>query len=365
MRGEPSVVRHAHCILFRRRTYAPWRAMRKLAGAFEMAGFRFTREYSVKLPLVSAGMAMVTGPELVAEVSNAGGLGILGTGPMPPELLRRLIANTRSLTALPFGVNLIVEDTGIGPASTFEHVKACIDERVSPVVFFWNSPPGTWFHALRDAGIKVWITASSVADARRAHEEGYDAVVVQSNEAGGHVRASESALSLWPAVRDAVGDMLMVAAGGIADGRTAAAAFMLGADAICMGTRLVASAESLAHPEYKAAILRAQPGETSVTRIFGPEWPDAPMRVIRNLALRDAENGIVESGPVGKTKLFGMDYVMPRHSAILPTRESSGSLEHMCLAAGTSVGRISEIEPVRVLVTRVVADAIRIISEFG
>jgi enoyl-[acyl-carrier protein] reductase II len=235
-----------------------------------MVGTRFTQQYSVKLPLVSAGMAMVTGPELVAEVSNAGGLGILGTGPMPPELLRRLISDTRALTSRPFGMNLIVEDTAFGPASTFEHVNACIEARVSPVVFFWNPPPVAWVDALRDAAIKVWITASSVADARRAHAEGYDAIVVQANEAGGHVRASESAMSLWPAVRDAVGDTLMIAAGGIADGRTAAAAFMLGADAICMGTRFLASTESLAHTEYKSAILRAQAAETLVTRIFGP-----------------------------------------------------------------------------------------------
>ena len=143
-------------------------------------------------------------------------------------------------------------------------------------------------------------------------------------------------MELWPAVRDVVGDMMMIAAGGIADGRTAAAAFALGADAICMGTRLVASCESLAHPEYKSAILRAQAGDTSVTRLFGPEWPDAPMRVIRNQALCDAEVGVRESGPVGQTRLFGLDYVMPRNSAILPTRETSGSLEHMCLAAGTA-----------------------------
>ena len=330
-----------------------------------MAGFRFTEEYAVSRPLVSAGMAMVTGPDLVAAVSNAGGLGILGTGPMPTGLLRRIIAGTRLLTAKPFGVNLIVEETTLGPASTFGHVEACIEARISPVVFFWNPPPEAWLTALRDAGIKVWLTVSSVADARRAHAAGYDAIVVQANEAGGHVRAIESALSLWPAVRDAVGDLMMIAAGGIADGRTAAAAFALGADAICMGTRLVASTECLAHPEYKSAILRAQGADTSVTRLFGPEWPDAPMRVIRNQALCDAEGGIAEPGPIGQTILFGQRYEMPRHSAILPTRETTGRLEQMCLAAGASVGRISDIEPAGALVERIAADACRVMREFG
>ena len=330
-----------------------------------MSECRFTKEYSVRLPLVSAGMAMVTGPDLIAAVSNAGGLGILGTGPMPAELLRRIIASTRSLTAKPFGVNLIVEETTLGPASTFEQVEACIEAHVSPVVFFWNPPPAAWLTALRDAGIKVWLTVSSVVEARRAHADGYDAIVVQANEAGGHVRAAESALSLWPAARDAVGDMMMIAAGGIADGRTAAAAYMLGADAICMGTRLVASAECLAHPEYKSAIVRAQAANTCVTRLFGPEWPDAPMRVIQNQALRDAEDGIAESGPVGQTRLFGQEYVMPRNSAILPTRETTGSFEQMCMAAGASVGCISDIEPAGVLIERIAADAGRIMRECG
>lgn len=327
-----------------------------------MSGFRFASEYSVSVPLVSAGMAMVTGPDLVAAVCNAGGLGILGTGPMPPDLLRRVIVGTRALTPKPFGVNLIVENTALGPASRFEHVAACIEARVSPVVFFWNPPPAHWFSALRDAGTKIWLSVSSVADARRARAEGYDAIIVQAGEAGGHVRASESALSLWPTVRDAVGDMMLIAAGGIADGRTAAAALVLGADAVCLGTRFVATAESLAHAQYKSAILHAQPADTSVTRMFGPEWPDAPMRVIRNQALHDADHGIAESGSIGQTELFGQHYVMPRHSAILPTKETSGNVEQMCLAAGTSVGLIHEVEPAGAVVARIAADLDRILG---
>jgi NAD(P)H-dependent flavin oxidoreductase YrpB (nitropropane dioxygenase family) len=322
-----------------------------------MPGTRFIEEYQVTLPLVSAGMAMVAGADLVAAVTNAGGLGILGTGPMPPELLRRIISDTRALTDKPFGVNLIVEDTALGPASSFDHVRICIEAGVSPVVFFWNPPPADWRVALRVAGTKVWLTVSSVADARRAREDGFDAVVVQSNEAGGHVRATQSALSLWPAVRDAIGDMVLIAAGGIADGRTAAAAFALGADAVCLGTRLVASAESLAHREYKSAIVNAQAADTSITRIFGPEWPDAPMRVLRNQAVRDAENGVVESQPIGHTVLFGQSYALPPHSAVLPTRETSGNLDQMCLAAGTSAGLISSIEPAGTLISRIMRDA--------
>ena len=102
------------------------------------------------------------------------------------------------LTPKPFGVNLIVEETTLGPASTFEHVEVCIEAGISRVVFFWNSPPATWFTALHDAGIKIWLTVSSVAEARHALASGYDAIVVQANEAGGHVRATKSGWSSGP-----------------------------------------------------------------------------------------------------------------------------------------------------------------------
>src|SRR5690242_6354848 len=109
----------------------------------------FTREYGVLVPFVGAGMAMISGPELVAAVSEAGGLGLLGTGPLPPELLRVQIRDIRQRTRRPFGVNLIVAQTALGPASTAGHVDVCLEEGVSPVVFFWNLPPQEWVARLR------------------------------------------------------------------------------------------------------------------------------------------------------------------------------------------------------------------------
>src|SRR5262245_50662692 len=119
---------------------------------------RFTREYGIAAPFVGAGMAMISGPQLVAAVTNAGGLGILGTGPLPAELLRSQIREIQRQTSGPFGVNLIIEQTAFGPASTPAHVDVCIEENVSPVVFFWNPPPDDWFARLKARGIKVWGT---------------------------------------------------------------------------------------------------------------------------------------------------------------------------------------------------------------
>lgn len=325
---------------------------------------RFTRTYDVQLPIVSAGMAMVAGPELVAAVCNAGGLGILGTGPMPPDHLRTLIAQVRALTSKPFGINLIVENTTFGPACTDEHVEICAEAGISPIVFFWNQPQPAWVSRLRAGGARLWMTVSSPTQARQAASAGFDALIVQSSEAGGHVRATEGMFTLLPAVRDAVGDaMILIAAGGIADGRTAAAALLLGADALCLGTRLVASDESAAHDFYKAAIVDAQSADTVITTIFGPEWPDVPMRVIRNRAVLESEQNLPgDADAVGSTLLFGQPYPMPPRSAVLPTRDTRGDTQGMCLAAGRSVQFVHSTGRAGELIREIAAAAQRLLG---
>jgi enoyl-[acyl-carrier protein] reductase II len=126
-----------------------------------------------------------------------------------------------------------------------------------------------------------------------------------------------------------------------------------------VGTRFLATTEAYAHAEYKQHLLRASAADVVETRIFGPEWPDQPMRVLRNQAVRDAEGGRPPApGPIGRTRLFGQEYVMPPNSAMLPTPETEGDLERMCLAAGTSVGRIESIRPA----AEIVAELARAIS---
>jgi NAD(P)H-dependent flavin oxidoreductase YrpB (nitropropane dioxygenase family) len=216
-----------------------------------------TRQLGIKLPFVGAGMAIVGSPELTAAVSNAGGVGLFCMGPGAPEMLADQIDRIRRLSSAPFGVDFIVEETGFGPATTEAHIEVAIGKHVPLAVFFWNPPEERWISKLKRAGIKVWGTAYSVESARRLKALGADAVIVQSQEAGGHVKSDLGAMALVPAVVDALGRIPVIAAGGIADGRTAAAAFMLGAQAVCVGTRLVASAESLASDEYKQRLVRA------------------------------------------------------------------------------------------------------------
>ena len=317
-----------------------------------------TRQLGIKLPFVGAGMAIVGAPELTAAVSNAGGVGLFCLGPGAPEMLADRIDSIRRLTSAPFGVDFIVEETGFGPATTETHVEVAIAKGVPLAVFFWNPPEERWMSKLKRAGIKVWGTAYSVESARRLKAIGADAVIVQSHEAGGHVKSGLGAMSLVPAVVDALERTPVIAAGGIADGRTAAAAFMLGAQAVCVGTRLLASVESLASAEYKDRLVRAHGEDTAVTTIFGPEWPDAPMRVLRNRAVARSEqgNGAPEH-PIGKTVVFGQSYEMPANSAVLPTTQTRGDHEEMCLAAGAGVAAVRSIEPAEQIVQSVMIDA--------
>lgn len=304
-----------------------------------------------------------------AAVSNAGGLGLLGVAPAPAALMHAMIQQTKALTARPFGVDLIVEDTAFGPCTTVDHIEVCLAERVQVVVFFWNPPPVDWVARLRAAGVKVWMTVGSVQGAHEAVKTGMDAIIAQGSEAGGHNKSTLALSSLVPAVVDAVAPLPVVAAGGIADGRGVAAALALGAEAVCVGTRLVASREAFAHDEYKRRVIAATVDDIARTSLFGPEWPDQPMKVLRNRVVcawagRDAKTP-PPSEPqahIGRTVLFSQEYPMPKFSAVLPTPHTTGDFEEMCLAAGESAGLAKDIQPAGDIVREMMEEAKRIVA---
>ncbi len=163
----------------------------------------------------------------------------------------------------------------------------------------------------------------------------------------------------------------MIAAGGIADGRGMLAALALGAEAVWVGTRFVASQEAFAHDEYKRRILKAEAAETVRTTIFGPEWPHQPMRVIRNRVVNewiDREKEVVYNGPtefIGATNIAGQHVPLPKFSALLPMPETVGDFDAMCLTAGESVGLVKEIKPAGEIVRGMVEEAGSIIARFG
>jgi NAD(P)H-dependent flavin oxidoreductase YrpB (nitropropane dioxygenase family) len=316
-----------------------------------------TRVFGLTTPIVNAGMAMIARPALAAAVCEAGGLGTIGSDINPPDVLRDLVRQTKALTKRPFGVDLI------GDFVTDEHVSVLIEEQVAIAIFFWTLPTRVHVERLKRAGVKVWMQVSRVAEAEQAAALGADALIVQGAEAGGHNRAEASTMTLFPRIRRHFPGLPLLAAGGIVDGTTMAAALVLGADAVWCGSRFLASQEAEAHDAYKDRVLSADVGNTAILSIYGPEWPDQAMRAIVNDgarvalgreadAVRDAEGQII-----GSTVLNGQKIPLPRYSAILPTRDFDGDIEQACLTAGQSAGNIDEILPAGEIVRRMRSEA--------
>ena len=221
-------------------------------------------------------MAFIATTPLARAVCKAGGMGMLGAAQCPRTCCKRRSATSKQQTPACFGVDFIARFSGI------EHIEVCVTEKAPVVVFFWDDAPDEWLSRLRAAGSHIWFQVGSVDEAKAAVGRGAQALVVQGSEAGGHNRAAAATFSLLPAVIDAVPSVPVIAAGGIADGRTVAAALALGADAVWVGTWLLASFEANAHPQYKDRVLAAGVGDTARHLIFGPEFPDASTRGLRN-----------------------------------------------------------------------------------
>ena len=220
-------------------------------------------------------MAWVSEHNLVAAVSNAGGLGIIGTGAADGECVREQVRKTRELTDLPFGVNIVV----MSPFAD-EVVRVVIEEKV-PVVTTGAGNPGKYMDDLKSAGIKVIPVVPSAALAKRVERAGADAVVAEGCEAGGHI-GEITTMCLVPQVADAV-SVPVIAAGGIADGRGAAAAFMLGAKGIQLGTRFIVAKECVVSQAYKDRVIAAGDTDSVVTGRFTGH----PVRVLRNKLTRE------------------------------------------------------------------------------
>ena len=232
----------------------------------------FMKELGLKYPIFQGGMAWVADGKLAAAVSNAGGLGIIGSGNAPGKVVADEIESAKSLTKKPFGVNVML----LSPYAD-EVVNVILANKDSvAVVTTGAGNPAKYIEKLKDAGIKVIPVVGSVALARMMERVGVDAVVAEGMESGGHI-GKLTTMALVPQVVDAV-KIPVIAAGGIGDGRGMAAAFMLGAEGVQMGTRFLVATESKIHPNYKKAVLRAKDASTLVTG----EYAGHPSRVLKN-----------------------------------------------------------------------------------
>ena len=335
---------------------------------------RLTDRYAMTYPIVQAGFsALYVTPELTAAVSNAGGLGCLGAAPEPAEGVRNLIRRTKALTARPFGMDFVYFPMGgvtvwspgyeedpehrtreITWSCTDAHIDACIEEQIAYVVFFWTPPEARWVKRLKEAGVEVWAQIGSLRGAQEAVDWGAEVIIAQGMQAGGHNRGymdGEPSLrqELVPRVRDAVpAEVIVLGAGGVADGRTLAAALREGAEAAWVGTIFAAAEESYAHDDYKRRVVEVKNGwvETRENQLFGPEWPHGYTRAIVNRVMQewqgkeDAQTTPAAAERIGQHRLGvytfpgGIPYEMPRFSLMLPTRDTTGDFEEMCHLAG-------------------------------
>ena len=223
-------------------------------------------------------MIWCSGWELASAVSNSGGLGIIGSGSMYPEVLRQNILKCKNATNQPFAVNVPLLYPNIE-----DHIKSIIELKV-PIVFTSAGNPNTWTKELKQNNIKVVHVVSSVKFALKAESSGVDAIVAEGFEAGGHNgREETTTMCLVPDVAKAI-NIPLIAAGGIIDGKSMLAAMILGADGVQMGTRFVASKESSAHENFKNIILKAKEGDTRLTL-----KEITPVRMMKNKFFQELE----------------------------------------------------------------------------
>jgi len=305
-------------------------------------------------------MSNVVSPELAAAVSNAGGLGMLSATWRDLENTRQVIRKTRSLTSRPFGVNLVLE----WPQA--ERLEICLEEGVSIISFFYGDS-SKYIERVHAAGALVMQTIASAAEAHLASEAGADILVGQGWEAGGHVRGKVATFPLVPRMVDAVAPKPVIAAGGIADGRGVAAAFMLGAAGVWVGTRFLLSEEAVIHTVYQQKLLQAAETDAVYSTLFDIGWPNSPHRSLRNDTIEqwEAAGNPPNGHRPNENEVIGAysdGTFIRRYESSFPAPGDTGQLESMCLYAGQGVGLASRIQPAAEIVQTMAEEAARILS---
>lgn len=319
----------------------------------------------VEHPVVQAPIGSVSTPELAAAVADAGGLGMLGMSWREEAAVREAIDETRTLTDGRFGANVVLdESTGVLPPD--ECLGACLDAGVDVISLSFGGPTG-YVERIHDAGGMALVTVGSAEAAEHAVEAGADAVVAQGWEAGGHVQSEVATMALVPRVVNAV-DVPVVAAGGIADGRSLAAALALGADGAWLGTRFVATRESGAHDRYRELVTGADESDTVYTDLFDGGWPGQPHRVLENDTVaewrtagepgpgdRPGEGEAVASTPDGES--------VERYDDLPPVEGLKGDVEALPVYAGQSAGGTGAVRPAGDVVRSLIDEAVAVIDD--
>ena len=305
---------------------------------------RITELLGCKYPIIQGGMAWVAEHTLAAAVSNAGGIGLIAGGSAPIDYLRDQIRKCKEKTNNPFGVNIMLMSPNADDLA-----QLVIDEGVK-VVTTGAGSPGKYIPAWKEAGVKVIPVVPSVALAKRMEKAGADAVVAEGTESGGHI-GENTTMCLVPQVVDAL-EIPVIAAGGIADGRGMAAAFMLGAEGVQIGTRFLASDECQIHPTFKDLVIKAKDTDSVVTgRYTGHPCRNIKTKFSKKLASGERDGSLTpdefEELTLGSLRKAVQD----------------GNLDEGSFLCGAIAGMINEIKPCSEIVNEIMAQAEKLLNK--
>lgn len=309
-----------------------------------------------EVAILGGAMSWVSERNLVAAISNAGGFGVIACGAMSPELLDKEIAGTKALTDKPFGVNLITMHPQL-----FELIEVCARHHVSHVVLAGGLPPKGSLEAIKATGAKVICFAPALSLARKLIRSGVDALVVEGMEAGGHIGPVSTSVLAQEILPEVAGQIPVFVAGGIGRGEAIAGYLDMGAAGVQLGTRFVCATESIAHPNFKKAFIRASARDAVASVQIDPRLPVIPVRALKNAGgelFTAKQREVAQLLDEGKVEMAEAQLQIEHYWAgALRRAVIDGDVEHGSVMAGQSVGMVTKEEPVADIIATLMAEA--------
>ncbi len=311
--------------------------------------------------IMAGAMTWVSERHLVSAISNAGGFGVIACGSMTPDLLRAEIKATQGLTSKPFGVNLITMHPAL-----MDLIDVCLETKVGHVVLAGGLPPGGAIQRLKDGGAKVMCFAPAVVLAKKLVRSGADAIVIEGMEAGGHigpVSTSVLAQEILPVIRD----VPVFVAGGIGRGQAMLGYLEMGASGVQLGTRFVCATESIAHPNFKKAFIRASARDAMPSVQLDPRFPVIPVRALVNDGVKkfmEMQRQVIDKFDAGTLDMKAAQLEIEHFWAgALRRAVIDGDVESGSVMAGQSVGMVSKEEPTAEIIQELIEEALSALAD--
>jgi len=309
-----------------------------------------------EVAVMGGAMSWVSERHLVAAISNAGGFGVIACGAMTPELLDAEIAGTRALTSKPFGVNLITMHPQL-----FDLIAVCAKHEVGHVVLAGGLPPANSLDAIKGHGAKLICFAPALSLAKKLIRSGVDALVVEGMEAGGHIGPVSTSVLAQEILPEVAEQVPVFVAGGIGRGEAIAGYLDMGAAGVQLGTRFVCATESIAHPAFKKAFIRASARDAVASVQIDPRLPVIPVRALKNAGselFTAKQREVAQALDEGRVEMAEAQLQIEHYWAgALRRAVIDGDIEHGSLMAGQSVGMVSKEEPVAEILATLMAEA--------